>query len=349
MGMPRPGLIEPLSAPLSGDTRASSPTSSLNGSNHDLSASAQTLPEPGSMTSRRPDTPPTPLSHLSQVDEPDFQVAAVVGVDADPSILEARRQQADVASATIAQRLLQGWTLLGVECQNPDCHAVPLMRRPSPKRANHSDQTASTSRTSHLLPDPRKVCVICERTYLSAEDLPAFEAWRASTSVGPAGTHRPPDTNPHAAHHPEIAAGPSTGSLRNPKGKKRRFTTQHEGLDSEEIRSTTRSHLPNRLVEHTSDDPQSPYTDPIPSTRIHAQGAPASAIPTALPDNTAAQALTRAAMRLSAHLDSLTQSPYGTTIEETRTWTLVVADAAESLTRVCESLRKVRKLAMDEP
>lgn len=41
-----------------------------------------------------------------------------------------RRQQSDLASQRIAQKMLQGFAMLGEECLNDECFGVPLIRPP---------------------------------------------------------------------------------------------------------------------------------------------------------------------------------------------------------------------------
>ncbi|TPX32983.1 hypothetical protein SmJEL517_g04032 [Synchytrium microbalum] len=61
-----------------------------------------------------------------------------------------RREQVDRATRLLGQRLLQGWTMLQDECPNPACPGIPLVQN----RQRH------------------KYCVLCERSYISEQDLP---------------------------------------------------------------------------------------------------------------------------------------------------------------------------------
>ncbi|KAF7731641.1 hypothetical protein EC973_008810 [Apophysomyces ossiformis] len=73
-----------------------------------------------------------------------------------------RREQSSKASQLIGQKLLQRWVLLNETCPNEDCYAVPLMRNPS---------------TKHMF------CVICERNYVSEEQIKQQEEGKEVTEM----------------------------------------------------------------------------------------------------------------------------------------------------------------------
>ena len=210
--------MEPLSESLS-RTRASSPTSS-HGDGHStslldvhndsvLEASVPSIP----------DTPPTPQSHLSSPALPESVFPPV-----DPLLLASRRQQSDRASAAIGQKLLHGWTLLGDECQNPDCYAVPLMRRPNPNRKLKKEEESSSATVIATKPvDPRRHCVTCGRDYLREADLKAWELYQSEAqglAISPSTIH---GTIRHGLSNEEPG---EDQILHSAAAKKRRYSAQ---------------------------------------------------------------------------------------------------------------------------
>lgn len=72
--------------------------------------------------SSRPSTPPS--SRSIDGDSSEFSLPP-------PSAeMLRRRQQSDLASSRIGQKMLQGYAMLADECQNIECFGVPLVRPP---------------------------------------------------------------------------------------------------------------------------------------------------------------------------------------------------------------------------
>ena len=222
--------MEPLSESLS-KTRASSPTSSYGDvesksflNTHNESTIDVSVPSV-------PDTPPTPHSHIPSPILPGSTVPVI-----DPLLLAVRREQSDRASSAIGQYLLRGWTLLGDECQNSECYAVPLMKRPKVTRNIKTEEGASSTASSTAkLADPRRHCVICKRDYLREADV---NAWKAYTSEQENGAVVSTSTLPIFAKH----AG-KDDDLEGDRGqhsaaaKKRRFSSQPSTIHSTVERS----------------------------------------------------------------------------------------------------------------
>jgi|SRR6267142_6775989 len=82
-------------------------------------------PSPSTRYSRS-STPPTEESH--DLSSPTFALPP----ETEESIR--RRQQSDLASAEIGNRLLKGWTMLADECLRSTCYGIPLVRPPKASR-----------------------------------------------------------------------------------------------------------------------------------------------------------------------------------------------------------------------
>lgn len=211
--MPRQGLVEPLATSLSSklndQTRVSSPTSSRAGEDAEPDANIYDLQE-GRDT--LPNTPPTPHSRLESP-PPLPPVLPTL----DPQVQSVRKAQTDRASAQLAQKMLQGWTLLGEECSNESCHSVPLMRRPPVKLAKKDgEDNAPVTR----LVDPRRHCVMCQRDYVREGDLKSYEDFMA------ASTGNTPSTSAAAATVKRQDGNDADKILHSAAAKKRRFSTQ---------------------------------------------------------------------------------------------------------------------------
>jgi len=95
----------------------------------------------------RTSTPPTEVS--STLSSPTFSLPE------DTEEILRRRQQSDLASAEIGNRLLKGWAMLADECPGSSCFGVPLVRPPKSGGGK----------------DPRKECVICGTIYIEEKDV----------------------------------------------------------------------------------------------------------------------------------------------------------------------------------
>ncbi|KEI36288.1 uncharacterized protein L969DRAFT_91134 [Mixia osmundae IAM 14324] len=115
-------------------------------------------------------TPPTPHStapgQTHDEEEPEL-------VQFSATEIALRRAQSDRASEAIGQLLLKGWIMLGDACPDTSCYGVPLMARP--KRAAQKEGETPAR-------DPRSFCVVCEKNYLQASDMAAYEAFQAGSS-----------------------------------------------------------------------------------------------------------------------------------------------------------------------
>lgn len=212
VGLPRQGLVEPLATSLSStlkdQTRVSSPTSSRAGEDaepdedlYDLQDGRNTLPN----------TPPTPHSRLASP-PPLPPVLPTL----DPQVQSARKAQTDRASAQLAQKMLQGWTLLGEECSNESCHSVPLMRRPPVKLAKKDGE--DNAPVTKLI-DPRRHCVICQGDYVREGDLKAYEEFMAAVTGSTPSTSAAGNTKRQDGNDADKI-------LHSAAAKKRRFSTQ---------------------------------------------------------------------------------------------------------------------------
>lgn len=202
-------LATSLSSKLHDQTRVSSPTSSRAGEDAEPD---EDLYVPPSGRETVPNTPPTPHSHLNSPPllPPTLPVL-------DPQIQNARRAQTDRASALLAQKMLQGWTLLGEECSSESCHAVPLMRRPPVKlpKKDGEDNAPVTK-----LVDPRRHCVLCQRDYVREGDIKAYEYFTAAVSGST------PSTSTAALTTKRQDGDAEDAILHSAAAKKRRFSTQ---------------------------------------------------------------------------------------------------------------------------
>ncbi len=70
----------------------------------------------------RSSTPPTPLSNGPASE------TFTIPPPSEETIR--RREQSDLAARLIAQKMLQGYAMLGDECPSPECIGVPLVRPP---------------------------------------------------------------------------------------------------------------------------------------------------------------------------------------------------------------------------
>ncbi|KAF7301340.1 hypothetical protein MIND_00699200 [Mycena indigotica] len=117
------------------------------GSSSSSSKTARPQPEPSSASSSshlsRSSTPPTEVSEASEF---------VLPPESEQS--RRRREQSDLASSAIGERLLKGWAMLAEECPSPTCFGVPLVR--PPKAGGDKDH--------------RKECVVCRTVYITEVD-----------------------------------------------------------------------------------------------------------------------------------------------------------------------------------
>ncbi|KIY51586.1 hypothetical protein FISHEDRAFT_36815 [Fistulina hepatica ATCC 64428] len=104
-------------------------------------------------------TAPTELEEVS--DNEDFQLPP------ETEAMRRRREQSDHASAEIGARLLKGWAMLGEECPNEDCFAVPLVRPPSNLQGQKDPRMASEL----FLLFPHCECVVCGRIYMLEKNI----------------------------------------------------------------------------------------------------------------------------------------------------------------------------------
>ncbi|KAF5393915.1 hypothetical protein D9757_000103 [Collybiopsis confluens] len=95
---------------------------------------------PSSQRSSDSSTPSTSHTHsISRSSTPATEMSSLDSFQLPPETPESRRrrEQSDQASTEIGKRLLKGWALLGDECWNESCFAVPLVR--APKTAGSKD------------------------------------------------------------------------------------------------------------------------------------------------------------------------------------------------------------------
>lgn len=212
VGLPRQGLVEPLATSLSStlndQTRVSSPTSSRAAEDADPDEDLYVVEGRDTI----PNTPPTPHSRLNTPPPLPPTMPA-----ADAQVQAARRAQTDRASALLAQKMLQGWTLLGEECSNESCHSVPLMRRPPVKKPTKDGEEASGTLK---LVDPRRHCVICQRDYVSEGDVQAYDAFMEAISG------KTPSTSAAAMNSKRSDSEEKDKIIHSAAAKKRRFSTQ---------------------------------------------------------------------------------------------------------------------------
>lgn len=343
VGLPRQGLVEPLATSLSSElndqTRVSSPTSSGTGEDaapdehlYDFQEGRDTLPN----------TPPTPHSRLASPPP-----LPSVSVTLDPQVQSARRAQTDRASAQLAQKMLQGWTLLGEECSNESCHSVPLMRRPPVKLAKKDGE--DNAPVTKLL-DPRRYCVICQGDYVREGDLQAYEDFMAAVTGS-----RPSTSAAMGAPSKRQEGDNADQIIHTAAAKKRRFSTQPptSQLDTSRVMgfgnaSTDRkgkSRLiatggtsvkptvttPARQIGSLQSDnltkslhPKEPETIGSGSSRSNITDNPVSS-------------LEEAVKKLSRHLAYLCEDVGDINPAH-------IADAAEALSRTCKSLKDVKLL-----
>lgn len=153
-----------------------------------------------SATTSRSSRASTPITEDSRAPSPDFRLPP------DTPEMIARRETTDRASAEIGRRLLQGWAMLGDECQNESCYGTPLMR-PPPTSAGAGK-------------NPRKECVVCGSVYISERSAAATQP----APVLPPELVQPPaipvdkttkrETAPVSIEHPETALNSTIPALR---------------------------------------------------------------------------------------------------------------------------------------
>eukprot|EP00727_Mastigamoeba_balamuthi_P009799 m51a1_g5441 hypothetical protein (202) ;mRNA; f:180525-181359 len=74
------------------------------------------------------------------------------------------KSRSDLISEQLGQKLLQGWTMLGECCPNPECPGVPLMREKATRKM---------------------LCVACNTTYVVEADAPKAVAASAAPAPAP--------------------------------------------------------------------------------------------------------------------------------------------------------------------
>ncbi|KAH8999411.1 hypothetical protein EDB92DRAFT_1790271 [Lactarius akahatsu] len=109
----------------------------------------------------RSSTPPTDDAYVPG--SPTFAIPA----ETEDSIR--RRQQSDLASAEIGNRLLRGWAMLADECPRRTCYGIPLVR---PPKTGHEKS-------------PRKECVVCGTVYVTEKKAQGLDSLVPVTSSGP--------------------------------------------------------------------------------------------------------------------------------------------------------------------
>ncbi|KAH9050102.1 hypothetical protein EDB84DRAFT_1631236 [Lactarius hengduanensis] len=132
-------------------------------------------PGPGHSESQQPSSPSlTSSTHYSRSSTPPTDDAYVPGspifaVPAETEDSIRRRQQSDLASAEIGNRLLRGWAMLADECPGRTCYGIPLVR---PPKTGHEKS-------------PRKECVVCGTVYVTEKKAQGLDSLVPVTSSGP--------------------------------------------------------------------------------------------------------------------------------------------------------------------
>lgn len=346
VSLPRQGLIDPLSKPLSSKTRASSPTSSQHDTDDFLVASTSSLPDPDAQEQRSahtwvPDTPPTPQPSNLPSPNPDTAFALV-----DPQIVAEARQQSDRASSAIGQKLLKGWTLLGDECTNPECHHIPLMRRPKVIVEAHSasgltvangKRPASHVPNSQRLLDPRRYCVICQRDSVREQDTQALHAFLAATAPSSSTSSTVAPTA--ALAEPALSRGDPAGDqdiVHTSAAKKRRFAMPASGATLRSVKpAVPRQSL---SVIGSTGAPTSSVLQSSPQDACDVQNGQVMQKPAL---RAAKASLEKAVTNLAQRLDRLCEADG---VDSSGSHFAAVAAAAEHLATTCRSLDVVIKL-----
>ncbi|KAH9062046.1 hypothetical protein EDB87DRAFT_1560067 [Lactarius vividus] len=115
----------------------------------------------------------TSSTHYSRLSTPPTEDAYVPGSPTFPMPAETedsirRRQQSDLASAEIGNRLLRGWAMLADECPGRTCYGIPLVR---PPKTGHEKS-------------PRKECVVCGTVYVTEKKAQGLDSLVPVTSSG---------------------------------------------------------------------------------------------------------------------------------------------------------------------
>lgn len=132
-------------------------------------------PFPGHSESQQPSSPSlTSSTHYSRSSTPPTEDAYVPGsptfaIPAETEDSIRRRQQSDLASAEIGNRLLRGWAMLADECPGRTCYGIPLVR---PPKTGHEKS-------------PRKECVVCGTVYVTEKKAQGLDSLVPVTSSGP--------------------------------------------------------------------------------------------------------------------------------------------------------------------
>ncbi|KAK9895599.1 hypothetical protein P389DRAFT_66621 [Cystobasidium minutum MCA 4210] len=355
VGLPRQGLVEPLatslSSTLNSETRVSSPTSSRAADEVTAEEDEDIYEVTGRDTI--PNTPPTPHSRLNTPPPlpPTLQTL-------DPQVQAARRAQTDRASSLLAQKMLQGWTLLGEECSNETCHAVPLMRRPPVTRATKDGEEASGTLK---LVDPRRHCVICQRDYVREGDVKAYEDFMEAISG------KTPSTSTANATTKRGDSEEKDKIVHSAAAKKRRFSTQPptSSLNTSKVMGfgTTRSDLKGKLRAEAT-NAASPVTAKATSTArasaVSANPSGGSATSTGTtqllqsidevpqtrspPRETAIRSPNAAIAALEMAVDRLTKHLSSACAEGAQVDVAQIAWTSEALARSCKALEDVKDL-----
>ncbi|KAI9448336.1 hypothetical protein H4582DRAFT_81028 [Lactarius indigo] len=136
-----------------------------------------TVPNPGPShsESQQPSSPSlTSSTHYSRSSTPPTEDAYVPGspnfaIPAETEDSIRRRQQSDLASSEIGNRLLRGWAMLADECPGNTCYGIPLVR---PPKTGHEKS-------------PRKECVVCGTVYVTENKAQGLHSLVPVTSSGP--------------------------------------------------------------------------------------------------------------------------------------------------------------------
>lgn len=134
-----------------------------------------TVPNPGPdhSESQQPSSPSLASSHYSRSSTPPTEDADVpdsptFAIPAETEDSIRRRQQSDLASAEIGNRLLRGWAMLADECPRSTCHGIPLVRPPKTGQEKN----------------PRKECVVCGTVYVTEKKAQGLNFLVPVTSSG---------------------------------------------------------------------------------------------------------------------------------------------------------------------
>ncbi|KAI9466716.1 hypothetical protein BJY52DRAFT_1111219 [Lactarius psammicola] len=124
--------------------------------------------------SQQPSSPSlTSSTHYSRSSTPPTEDAYVPGsptfaMPAETEDSIRRRQQSDLASAEIGNRLLRGWAMLADECPRSTCYGIPLVR---PPKTGHEKS-------------PKKECVVCGTVYVTERKAQGLGSLVPVTSPG---------------------------------------------------------------------------------------------------------------------------------------------------------------------